>query len=777
MNAHFVSQTVRTATGQWPVILPALGIALQPNGKPQPCPACGGKDRFRFDNQQGRGTWFCNQCGSGDGLNLVEKALAVTAKEAAVKVAGVLGEQTEPVWSEQNLQQEQQDKAQVRHHAAQQARQLLASARQQAGNAYLTAKGWPDSDTLTLQGPPLRVGGITYQPGDLLLPLTDSAGQVVNVQLINAEGDKRTLAGGQVKDACHFLSGQNTDVIWLTEGYATGLTVHQLTGESVCVALSANNLPAMARQLRTRYPDAALLLAADNDENGTGQNRAAEAAQLSGGKLALPSETGDWNDVYLQQGKLVALAQLTAFSQPQQPSPFDTLSDADLKAMSASEKAELLAAHYGNTLAVPLVSEELCRYTQGAWQVLPHRQLSREIAALFQKVRAPFSAAGINSILDTLKLMVPQMGEPVRRLIGFRNGVFDTASGQFSAHRKEHWLRTVNSVDYTPPRAGENLADHAPHFWQWLTRAAGNNHDKQERILAALFMVLANRYDWQLFLEVTGPGGSGKSVMASIARLLAGADNTTSATIDNLESARERASVVGFSLIILPDQEKWSGDGAGIKAITGGDAVAIDPKYRDAYSTYIPAVILAVNNNPMRFSDRSGGVSRRRVIITFPEAIPAKERDSQLLEKISGELAVIVRHLMRHFGNPNDARDLLQAQQSSEEALAVKRQSDPLMDFCGYLTTLSTPVGMLMGNGNIRPANPRRYLYHAYLSFMEARGHQNTMNLTSFGLAVPQTLKEHELTLLKRRTNQGMQTNLTLSEECEADWLPKCVIA
>jgi len=85
--------------------------------------------------------------------------------------------------------------------------------------------------------------------------------------------------------------------------------------------------------------------------------------------------------------------------------------------------------------------------------------------------------------------------------------------------------------------------------------------------------------------------------MASIARLLTGEDNTTAATIDTLESSWERASVVGYSLIILPDQEKWSGDGAGIKAITGSDAVAIDPKYRDAYSTHIPAVILAVNNN------------------------------------------------------------------------------------------------------------------------------------------------------------------------------------
>lgn len=212
----------------------------------------------------------------------------------------------------------------------------------------------------------------------------------------------------------------------------------------------------------------------------------------------------------------------------------------------------------------------------------------------------------------------------------------------------------------------------------------------------------------------------------------------------------------------------------GIKAITGGDAVAIDPKYRDAYSAHIPAVILAVNNNPMRFSDRSGGVSRRRVILTFPDAIPANERDPQLLDKISTELAVIVRHLMQRFTNPEDARQLLQAQQTSGEALEIKRQADPLVDFCGYLMPLSTPNGLFIGNGNIRPMNSRRYLYHGYLSFMESRGHQHPLSLTAFGQAVPQTLKEYERVLLKRRTNSGVQTNLTLHEDSEADWLPAC---
>ena len=767
---QIVSETVKAATGLWSQLLPALGISINACGRHGACPVCGGKDRFRFDNQDGRGTWLCNQCGAGDGLNLVEKALAVNTKEAAVRVAGMLGmlPQATPAGPGKP-----EDKASAQTDAAERAQALIAAAVSRTDNAYLLSKGLYDTQSLTLSAG-LRCGGISFAAGDLLVPLTGEDGTAVNVQLISATGDKRTLPGGRVKGAWHLAGRPDGKTLWLTEGYATGLTVHRLTGQAVYVALSANNLPALAAQLRQVYPDALMLIAADRDDNDTGQLKAEEAAKACGGKAALPPVNGDWNDVWQAQGDIATQAQLVAFTQPQKPSPFESVSEADLKAMSASEKAELLLEHYGQALAVPPVGEEICRYENGVWQVIPVQTLRREIAALFQMVRAPFSAAGIGSVLDTLKLMVPQTGEPARRLIGFRNGVFDTVTGTFGPHRRDNWLRTVNSVDYSDPRPGENLEEHAPSFWQWLTRAAGRNHNKQERILAALFMVLANRYDWQMFLEVTGPGGSGKSVMASIATLLAGKDNTTSATIDTLESSRERASVVGFSLIILPDQEKWSGDGAGIKAITGGDAVAIDPKYRDAYSTHIPAVILAVNNNPMRFSDRSGGVSRRRVILTFPEVVPAKERDPRLLDKIAGELAVIVRHLMQRFANPEEARELLQAQQSSGEALDIKRQADPLVDFCGYLMPLSTPNGLFMGNANIRPINPKRYLYHAYLSFMESRGHQHPLSLTAFGQAVPQTLKEYERILIKRRTNNGIQTNLTLHEDSEADWLPTC---
>jgi putative DNA primase/helicase len=767
-----VTETVKQACGHWPRILPALGVKVIKN-RHQACPVCGGSDRFRFDDKEGRGTWFCNQCGAGDGLKLVEKVFGVKPSEAAQKVNVVTGN-LPPVVPEVIAAAEIETKAD-RKTAAALAVKLMDKTRTAIGNAYLTRKGFPGHECVTLTATH-KTGGVTFRAGDVVVPLHDDTGALVNLQLINADGLKRTLRGGVVKGACHIIEGQKQSGkrLWIAEGYATALTVHHLTGETVMVALSSVNLLSLASLARQKYPACQIALAADRDLNGDGQSKAASAAGACDGVVALPPVFGDWNDAFMQHGEEATRKTIYDAIRPPAQSPFDTMSEAEFTAMSASEKALRVHEHYGEALAVDANGQLLSRYENGIWKNIPAATFSRNVADLFQRLRAPFSSEKIASVVDTLKLIIPQQDTPARRLIGFRNGVLDTQSGVFSLHHKSHWLRTLCDVDFTPSVEGETLETHAPNFWRWLDRAASGNPIKRNVILAALFMVLANRYDWQLFLEVTGPGGSGKSIMAEIATMLAGKDYTTSATIETLESSRERAAVIGYSLIILPDQEKWSGDGAGIKAITGGDAVSVDPKYRDAYSTHIPAVILAVNNNPMRFTDRSGGVSRRRVILHFPEQIAPEERDPQLRDKISQELAVIVRKLMQQFSQPVTARNLLQAQQNSDEAINIKRDADPVFDFCGYLEALEQPNGMYMGNANIVPRQPRNYLYHAYLTYMEANGYKNVLSLKMFGLGLPMMLKEYGVNYEKRHTRQGTQTNITLTEESNSDWLPKC---
>jgi putative DNA primase/helicase len=68
------SDTVTRARGRWPEILSALGIGISfLKNKHGPCPLCGGKDRFRFDNKDRTGSYFCNQCGSGSGIVMLRK--------------------------------------------------------------------------------------------------------------------------------------------------------------------------------------------------------------------------------------------------------------------------------------------------------------------------------------------------------------------------------------------------------------------------------------------------------------------------------------------------------------------------------------------------------------------------------------------------------------------------------------------------------------------------------------------------------------------------------
>jgi len=90
----------KAASGRWPELLSSIaGItAKQLTNEHQPCPLCGGKDRYRFDDVDGTGSWYCNQCGGkhqsgggGNGMTLLIRKTGMSFKEAAQKVEQHLG--------------------------------------------------------------------------------------------------------------------------------------------------------------------------------------------------------------------------------------------------------------------------------------------------------------------------------------------------------------------------------------------------------------------------------------------------------------------------------------------------------------------------------------------------------------------------------------------------------------------------------------------------------------------------------------------------------------
>ncbi len=84
--------TIERARGRWSEILPRLGIDAQfLRNRHGPCPLCGGKDRFRFDDLDGTGSYYCNQCGPGAGIILVRKRHGWDFKTACDEIDNIIG--------------------------------------------------------------------------------------------------------------------------------------------------------------------------------------------------------------------------------------------------------------------------------------------------------------------------------------------------------------------------------------------------------------------------------------------------------------------------------------------------------------------------------------------------------------------------------------------------------------------------------------------------------------------------------------------------------------
>lgn len=766
-----INEITAQAVGKWDYLFQSLGIEVG-KGKHCPCPVCGGKDRFRFDDKDGRGTWICNQCGSGDGLELIKHFYHCDAKDASNRIVEHLN------LNATNGRNKRQDNSnsQMRDNPVFEKVKYLLSKAVLGQSQYLTNKG------LTFDLPLL-------DDGRIFAPMLNLNNEYTGAQFIEGDGSKHLMKGSRKKGSFIKVTPtvevaelkSATDIV-ICEGLATGITMAEIRHRSIILsAIDAGNLIHVARAVRDVNPMAKIIIAGDNDIDqspNTGLAKAMGAAKEVNGYYSIPNTDYkcDWDD-YRQKYGIDKTAM--AFSEninKLEESTGKNKAVPDLSQMQASQKADVLIEHYDNNLALDMVTNEVYQYKDSVWQIISEIDLKRELVQLFRQSNAHYSEKGIKSTIDTMKLQIPLKGEPVRNLIGFNNGVFDLDSRLFKPHSKSHWLQSINSVDFISSIADENIEHHAPNFYQWLSRSAKNDQVKMDAIKAALYMILANRYDWQLFLEVTGAGGSGKSIFAEIATMLAGKNNTVSANMEALEKPRERSLIVGQSLIILPDQARYIGEGNGIKAITGGDDVAIDEKYKKAYSTKIQAVVLAINNNPMTFSNDDGGISRRRVIFHFGEAVPANERDPKLKDKIRAELSVIIRHLLTFFDDDRKAKLMLIKQQKSSEAIEVKRLTNPLIDFCSYLFATDKPDGLMIGKYST-PIQFKRFLYHAYITFIENNNLKNPLSLRNFVTALPSAMKEYDVeVIIRARHSEGRRTNLHLDYDKCNDWFPDAAV-
>jgi putative DNA primase/helicase len=284
------------ATGKWRGILVALGIddkAL--DGKHHPCPACQGKDRFRFDDKAGSGSSFCSHCGASDGVGLVMKVKGYDFKQAAQEIERVVG-----FVKPESMKPAQSDASKIAslRRAWKESRPVTDG---DEVSRYLAGRGLVASPALHFHP------GLIYREGDetgrypamlALITAPDGSGASIHRTYLKdgkkapVSKPKKIMPGLPISGAAVRLFTV-AECLGIAEGVETAIAASMLFGMPVWAAVSAGGMESWIPPEEAK----SVVVFGDSDESYTGQKAAYSLAHrlaMNGIKVEvqLPKQIG-----------------------------------------------------------------------------------------------------------------------------------------------------------------------------------------------------------------------------------------------------------------------------------------------------------------------------------------------------------------------------------------------------------------------------------------------------------------------------------------------------
>jgi putative DNA primase/helicase len=285
------------AHGKWRGILAAYGLTeKQLSGRHTECPVCGGKDRFRFDDRNGAGDFYCNACGAGDGFALVMRLRGIGFGDALRDVASLVGQ----VSTVEPKPSKSPDKIKANLRA------MMSGATRTVINPYLASRGITVAPEVWYH-PALQYfqGGVRSTHPAMLGVLQDASGAMVAIHrtYLTPAGNKANIdTPKKLTQAIAPISGGAIRLfpadrcLGIAEGIETACAAFQLFGIPTWAAFSAGNMEKFV------IPEGVerLVIFGDNDLNGVGQQAADKLRKRYAGiaEVRIPEKIdADWADM------------------------------------------------------------------------------------------------------------------------------------------------------------------------------------------------------------------------------------------------------------------------------------------------------------------------------------------------------------------------------------------------------------------------------------------------------------------------------------------------
>lgn len=187
-------------------------------------------------------------------------------------------------------------------------------AAEMARSEWREASSDGNSDYLTKKQ--IKPHSIKFSNDCIIIPVTSIDNQIVGLQRIFNNGDKRFLSGTPTKGNFHLIGNSpiDGDKILFSESYSTSSSIYEATGLTVINCFSATNLLPVIQAWREKYPFSHFVICADNDqfkETNTGIEAAKNViANVRGCSMVYPIFDGlniddkptDFNDLHCLAG-------------------------------------------------------------------------------------------------------------------------------------------------------------------------------------------------------------------------------------------------------------------------------------------------------------------------------------------------------------------------------------------------------------------------------------------------------------------------------------------
>jgi putative DNA primase/helicase len=251
-------------------------------------------------------------------------------------------------------------------------------------------------------------------------------------------------------------------------------------------------------------------------------------------------------------------------------------------------------------------------------------------------------------------------------VISMANGLLRLSTRIVEPHRPAFFN------EHSLPFAFEPEAERPARWLRFLEELWGDDEESIECLAEVMGYVLSGETNQQKIVMLVGPMRSGKGTIGRVLTGLLGAHNVAAPTLAGLSQNFGLQVLIGKPLTLISDARLASKADSTVAverllSISGEDSLTIDRKYRDPWTGRLPSRFLILTNELPRFTDASGALASRFVILVLSESFLGRENprlSDELLEEAPSIFNWALEGLDRlrtrgHFQQPRASVDAM----------------------------------------------------------------------------------------------------------------------